>query len=122
MRICPQCKKEHDDTCKVCLKCGVQLSEIGTLAISGDQFLKFSKGVDMEFQKINARLNAIEKSIYIETSTSGKAKIIEAPKVAKVAEAPIPQAKKSEDKDIESTIGLVWLNRIGLLALFLGRK
>jgi len=25
-----------------------------------------------------------------------------------------------EEKDIESTIGLVWLNRIGLLALFVG--
>lgn len=120
MRICPQCNKEYDDTWKVCLKCGVQLSEMGSPAISGDQFLRFSKDVDMEFQKLNTRLNKIEKSLGIETSASEKTRIIEAPKKAKVIESPIPQMKKSEEKDIESTIGLVWFNRIGLLALFLG--
>jgi hypothetical protein len=52
-----------------------------------------------EFQKINARLNKIEKSLGIETSASEKARIIEPPKVVKVAEAPIPQPKK-EEKDI----------------------
>ena len=120
MRICPQCKKEYDDTWKVCLKCGVQLSEAGNASIPSEQFLKFARDTDIEFQKISFRLDKIEKSLSIETCASEKAKIIEPPKTAKVAEVPIPQAKKSEKKDIESTIGLVWLNRIGLLALFIG--
>lgn len=123
MRICPRCNKEYDDTWKVCLRCGVQLSEINNSSISGDQFLKFSKDVDTEFRKINARLDKIENSLGIETSASEKAKIIEAPKVEKTTEAVIREAKpikRPEEKDIESTIGLVWLNRIGLLALFFG--
>jgi len=123
MRVCPQCKKEYDDTWKVCLKCGIQLSEAGDPNALGEQFLKFARDTDIEFQKISFRLERIEKSIGVETSASEKSKIIGPPKVAKVAEMPIQEAKaikKSEEKDIESTIGLVWLNRVGLLALFLG--
>lgn len=123
MKICPECNKEYDNTWKVCLKCGVQLSEAANSGVSGEQLLKFARDTDMEFQKINSRLDKIEKSLGIETSASEKARMIEPPAAVKAVEAQAPQVKAGkipEKKDIESTIGLVWLNRIGLLALFLG--
>ena len=88
MKICPQCKKEYDDTWKVCLKCGVQLSEAGNASIPSEQFLKFARDTDIEFQKISFRLDKIEKSLGIATSASEKAKIIEPPRPAKSAEMP----------------------------------
>lgn len=111
MRICPQCKKEYDDAWKVCLQCGVQLSDEGI-------------DVSREFQKINARLKEIERYLGIEEApASEKAKIIEPPKIEESMEQVIQQKEpimEPEEKDIESTIGLLWFNRIGLLALFLG--
>ncbi len=123
MRVCPQCKKEYDDSWKVCLKCGAQLSEMSDSNISRDQFLNFAKDINSEFQKIDARLNKIEKALSIEPAVSERAGTVSAPKVEKIpgpAAQPQKPIKETRRKDIESTIGLVWLNRIGLLALFLG--
>lgn len=124
MKICPRCKTEYDDTWKVCLKCDVQLLETANTNIYSDNFSKFLKDVGAEFQKINSRLNRIEKTIGIDALESEKARTIESPKEEignqqediKVKEP----LKERSGEDIESTIGLVWLNRIGILALFLG--
>lgn len=108
MKICPKCNKEYDDTWKVCLKCGTQLS---------------AKDIGEEFRKIFERLDKIEKHIGIAATPSEKSAAIGVEKSENPQEKPqVEQArpKTEERKDIESTIGLVWLNRIGIIAIFLG--
>ncbi len=123
MRICPQCKKEYDDTWKVCLKCGTPLSTANNPNISNEQLSNFAKDISEEFQKIAARLNKIEKTIGIEASSSEKPGVIGVRRSEKILERPAEphgRPKAANRKDIESTIGLVWLNRIGIFAIFLG--
>ena len=59
MKICPQCKNEYDDTWKVCLKCGIPLSEATNTSIPSEQFLKFARDTDIELQKLSFRLERI---------------------------------------------------------------
>ena len=123
MRLCPQCKETYDNSWTVCLKCGVALSDVTSDTLS-DQFLKFAHDVDIEFRKIEDRLGRIEKALTIEPSLSEKVKPVEVQKIGTAPGAKTqPRAQVSaagKKGDIESTIGLVWLNRIGILALLFG--
>ncbi|MFA5143594.1 MAG: DUF2339 domain-containing protein [Candidatus Omnitrophota bacterium] len=125
MRECPKCKKVFDDSWKVCLSCGSQLIEKRSSDISEGRFPSFVNDVNAAFKQIDIRLTSLEKKLGIEPpkESAGRIKIstpeaVSAPAIghAKAASAP----SGGEEKDFESTIGLVWLNRIGLLAVFLG--
>ncbi|MDD5137112.1 MAG: DUF2339 domain-containing protein, partial [Candidatus Omnitrophica bacterium] len=100
MRICPKCKKAYDDTWKVCLNCNVQLVD--------------SDNAASEIERIKLRLDKIERSLGIAAEVPP---VSTKPVEVFQEREPLKEAKK---EDIESRIGLVWLNRIGLFALFLG--
>lgn len=96
MKHCPQCGKAFDDSWEVCIKCGSKL---------------MPQDFEARLRNIEERLELIEKRSGIEVQKSRAA--VKAPVEEKIK-------KRVASTDIESAIGLVWLNRIGILALLLG--
>ncbi len=122
MKRCPSCGKTYDDSWKNCMNCDKPLvfAEGG---ISNEEYSRFERGINERFQKLEARLEKIEAASGIVTDKT------EAPKYIKLKETavlpasgarPAPAGKPAQKQDLESTIGLVWLNRIGVVALLLG--
>lgn len=122
MKSCPRCHKTYDDSWGVCLSCNATLVNVEGSSISPTQFIKYQEAMNSQLEKIDERLSKLEKSAGIETV--GKAKLaVQVQALEKtVPAAPViePEKSVSNEGDIESTIGLVWLNRIGVVALLLG--
>ena len=127
MKICPRCKKTYEDSWKVCLKCNTGLAEVPRQ----DEFITAAHD---EFKKIDSRLRKIEKALNIESPAPEQPHLAPAaqhitqpisqpaagPITPSVTPAAAPDVNPPDKGDMESRIGLVWLNRIGLVALFLG--
>ena len=123
MRVCPRCKKTYDNSWKVCLGCGIGLDEATDQDIASGQLDGFAIAVHEEFKKIDSRLKKIEKALNIESPVVERPDFAAIQKQTVASREPVkaePHPEPSGKDDIESRIGLVWLNRIGLVALFLG--
>src|SRR3989338_2502952 len=122
MRKCPKCHKTYDDSWAQCLSCNEKLINTEDSNISRVQFLKYQEVVNSQFERFDQRLNRLEKSAGIE-SVGGTKIAVGIPMVEEPKSAPFVAKPKKEilkEADIESTIGLVWLNRIGVIALLFG--
>lgn len=124
MRICPRCKKTYDDSWKICVSCDIGLSEFSGQD-AGGILNEFTAAAQSEFKKIDERLRKIERALNLESPSAGKPVFADIKRDAAVSRKPAgpgPEAavKEPAGRDIESTIGLVWLNRIGMVAIFLG--
>jgi len=116
MKLCPKCRATYDDSWGVCLKCGAKLSAAAE-EISGTRLSEIGDHV----RRIEDRLAAVEKKLGIEPPPAKPVAVPERPVAAPVAAPSAARRQPAEGpRDIESTIGLVWFNRIGLLALLLG--
>lgn len=92
MRTCPKCKKEYDDSWKVCIKCNVALIEDNMAPEVKNEILSIKTSIT----KLNERINLLEYSL--------KAKKAEAAPVAKVEIEPEIEIARRELRITEKPI------------------
>jgi uncharacterized membrane protein len=122
MKICPKCSRRFDDSWGRCLHCDTALVAEGGEAAGTVEAL--AAAMHEEFAKIHRRLTALEKASGTAVSSADapaeRPAPAPAPPASRPAVASAGPARPAAGRDLESTIGLVWLNRIGVLALLLG--
>ena len=127
MRTCPQCKKEYDDTWKICLHCNLNLVNTDSSKQNTENFQGVRseiRNVRAEIAKLNERLNRLEYSL-----EDKKQIVTENEKVKKQPEKPIfreeisdqpMQPRKSIAENFEQMLGEKWFNKLGILAVVVG--
>ena len=120
MRKCPKCNKTYDNSWAVCLACNEKLVNVDESNISQEQFIQYQRAMNTQLELIDGRLGKLEKSMGIESVGNDKV-VVEIPSERPVPVSPVQSEEPSnKEADLESTIGLVWLNRIGVIALLFG--
>ena len=121
MKRCAKCSKTYDDSWKVCLNCGTVLEASASAGAAAGSVAETLARFDERIRRLEAYAGVapqpaleIPAEAPAETFKSFQAKEAFTPAVK---QQPSP---KKPSTDLESTIGLVWLNRIGVLALLLG--
>ncbi len=126
MKYCIKCKKQFDDTWEICINCNERLV-IAELANFSLELQEEFRALKILSELINKRIKNLEKN-FITAARERKPDINgNALKIAGQAETAAPVKKdvlekQSTEKDysLESKIGRVWFNRIGILAVTLG--
>ena len=108
MKTCRACGKSYDDSWQQCLTCNKPLEEIS----------KPEDHINKRFQALEERIERMERIFNLVSEK--KEKLAPSYQTKIQPSQPVPPAKPEKKQDIESTIGLVWLNRIGVVALLFG--
>ncbi len=127
MKKCLTCGNTYDDSWQQCMNCNKALVFVDR-GVSNEEFSKFEKKINEQFQKFERRLEKVEQLSGAGTERSEKYEYIPVkevvpetiPQAKEQPSQPVPLHKIEKDQDIESTIGLVWMNRIGVVALLFG--
>lgn len=130
MRICPQCKKEYDDTWKVCFNCSVSLVDPASSNQSTENFQNVRSEINSvraEISKLAERLNHLEyglsDNVKVATKMPEPLKQKKAEKQPNriFSETDIPktpaQSKKSITENFEQMLGEKWFNKLGIQRL-----
>lgn len=143
MKICPQCRKEYDDTWGVCIKCNVPLENADTPGgATPEQIAAIREelqNVRSEVSKLNERLNLIDYSLSPAKDKTFAHKYESlwkepSPGPAKPQKQPEPvfakfkedvrdivrEPKKSMAENFEQVLGGKWFNKLGILAVVIG--
>lgn len=105
MRICPHCKKEYDNSWKVCLKCGIPLEDGLEARLTN---------LENQAKKILNEIEAIRK---------GDVSLLVSPDLAGQNKTRNIQAATSDSaikEDAETRIGKYLLNKIGIISVVAG--
>jgi len=118
MKICPKCKKEYDDSWKVCIKCNIELQQTkGSISpLIADELRELKKAHSYLAEKIRTLEEKIGAGLG-ETVPIAKAAPIPTEGAREIKQT---AATESQEQSMESRIGRVWFNRIGMLAIIFG--
>ena len=105
MKICPRCKKEYDDTWKICLTCSIPLED--GVASRLTNLENIAKNILKEIEAIRKG----EASVLVSSGQAGQNKI------KNVEAAPSDSAAK---EDTETRIGKYLLSKIGIISVVVG--
>ncbi|MBI4845618.1 MAG: DUF2339 domain-containing protein [Candidatus Omnitrophica bacterium] len=126
MKYCIKCKKQFDDTWQVCINCNERLV-IAELENFPLKLQEEFKALTVLAESINKRIKVLEKDLITAAGYLKPVSNVNVLKSAGQAEiaAPVKKElpeKQSDEKDysLESKIGRVWFNRIGIMAVTLG--
>lgn len=133
MRVCPQCKKEYDDTWKICFNCSVDLVDSASSNQSAEDFQNTRSEINSvraEITKLTERLNRLEYGLSDNVKVTTKIpETSKQKKAEKQPERPIfqeekpkapPQPRKSIAENFEQMLGEKWFNKLGILAVVIG--
>lgn len=137
MRACPKCRKEYDDTWKVCLNCNVSLQDITRPGLSASELLELRNEISAvrnNLSELGRRLNQIErtamgaaeKAVFVEAAPAPAQKAAKPaePETKRSFAAKVPprdeQPRKSAAWNFEQILGEKWFNKLGILAVVIG--
>lgn len=118
MRICPKCKKEYDDSWKICIKCNIELQQkSGSISpVLLDELRELKKAHNYLAEKIRTLEEKVGASLGEAMSVTKAIPIAREEK----REAKSSTATESHEQSMESRIGRVWFNRVGMVAIIFG--
>lgn len=128
MKRCPKCKKQYDNTWKICVTCSENLVDEEMNKIPPEIISEFNtlKSLAASFsdriEQLENRLKETEKEKkeMPREETRPEVKIKEETIPASRPQVKEEKKEERETQSLESTIGRVWFNRIGVLAIILG--
>jgi len=127
MKICPKCKKQYEDAWTACTKCNVPLVKEGMerfppeLLSELNELKRLSSFLNERIKKIEGAIDSITRTQEAPAEKIEEVAPLAEERAPEVHERKVePETVESETQSLETRIGRIWFNRIGIFAIIVG--